>query len=293
MDAEYIDFHVHMSYQCDVEPFVKVARSLGIAMCVNSCGPFWGQDDNDAVEAAAKKYPDTIIPIGYVALGRGDTPETVEDLHKRGFKGLKVIGPTKDYDDEEFLPIYAKAEEFGMPILFHTGVVARADQALKRLKEAGKPLPPHDDPRTFNISSKRMQPMCVDFIPRAFPNLDCVLAHFGSTGRRDVSQGIISWNPNAYGDLTEFSWAFELDDSDKGWHIAQKYIDMFTAVLNPLQASRYPEKLLYATDSSTGDPELMDAKLGSHRAVYTACGIPEEKQRLMFRDTAARLLRLE
>ncbi|MFC1582133.1 amidohydrolase family protein [Planctomycetota bacterium] len=293
MDREYIDWHVHMAYKIDIEPFVAEARKNSIAMCVNACGPMYGQPGNDAVEEAAKKYPDTIIPIGFIGLGRGDTPATVEDLHKRGFKGLKTIAPTKDYDDEEFFPIYAKAEELKLPILFHTGVVARSDEWIQNLKDAGKPVPPHDDPRTFNISSKRMMPMCVDGIVRAFPDLNCVLAHFGSTGRRDVSQGIIRWNPNAYGDLTEYCWALEVDDSEQGWHIEQKHIDFFMETLRPLHPERFPEKLLYGTDISTDDPHLMDAKLASHRAVYTACGIPEDQQRLMFHDTAARLLGLE
>ncbi|MBN1809747.1 MAG: amidohydrolase family protein [Planctomycetes bacterium] len=293
MNADYVDFHVHMPYKCDVEPFVRAARKAGIAMCVNACGPMWGQDGNDAVQAAASRYPDTVIPIGYVGLGRGDGPWTVDDLRSRGFRGLKVIGPTRDYDDPEFFPVYARAEALRMPVLFHTGVVARNDQMLKAMLEAGKPVPPHGDPRTFNISSKRMEPMCVDGILRAFPDLDCVLAHFGSTGRRDVSEGIIRWNPNAYGDMTSYSWAFELDDSAQGWHIEQKHVDMFAERLRPLFPAKYAHKLLYATDVTTDDPALLDAKLESHRAVYSALGIGTDARKLMFRDTALRLLGLD
>jgi len=293
IDAEYIDIHVHMAYKCDVGPIVEAARKLGLALATNSCGPFWGQDDNDAVEAAAKQYPDTIIPMGYVALGRGDGPETVEDLKRRGFRGLKMIAPTKDYDDPEFFPIYSRAEELGLPILFHTGVVARSDEWLKALEAEGKPVPPHPDPRTFNISSKRMEPMCVDGIGRAFPDLNIIMAHFGSTGRRDVSQGIIRWNPNIYGDMTEFSWAFELDDSAQGWHIEPRHVEMFLGILKPLAAEKMADKLLYATDVSTDAPELLDAKLESHRAVYKALGVDDAGLRLMMRDTAARLLGLE
>ncbi|MFH1708778.1 MAG: amidohydrolase family protein [Planctomycetota bacterium] len=291
-DREYIDFHVHMAYKCDIRPFVKAARKLGIAMCVNACGPMYGQPGNDEVEATARKYPDTIIPIGYVNLGRGDTPSTVEDLHRRKFKGLKMIGPTRDYDDEEFYPIYAMAAKLGLPILFHTGVMARADIMLNALKKAGKPVPPHPDPRTFNIKSKRMEPMCVEGIMQNFPDLNCVLAHFGSCGRRDVSEGILRWHPNAFGDLTEFSWAFELDKSKRGWHMSEKYVARFAGILSALWVERYPEKLIYATDVNTNDCALLDAKRESHRAIYTACGIPAAKQRLIFRDNAAHLLHL-
>ncbi len=293
MDAEVIDFHAHIAHEVDVEPFVKMARKLNVAMAVNAAGPFWGGGTNEAVEAAARKYPDTIIPIGYVGLGRGGAPQTVEDLHRRGFKGLKMIAPIKDYDDPEYYPIYAKAEQLGMPILFHTGVVARGDVWLKQMEAEGKPVPPHDDPRTWNISSKRMEPMCVDAIVRAFPDLNCVMAHFGSTGRRDVSQGLIQWNPNLYGDLTEFSWAYELDDSKQGWHIEPRHVEYFMQTLRPLRADKLADKLLYGTDVTTSKTTLYDAQLASHKAIYTELGISADDQRKMFRDTALRLLRIE
>ena len=125
MDAEYLDIHVHLDYGAELEPFVEAARRLNLAAAVSACGPMFCQPGNDAVAEAMRRYPDTIIGLGYVALGRGDGPETVEDLHARGFRGLKMIAPARDYDDASFYPIYARAEELRMPILFHTGVGAR------------------------------------------------------------------------------------------------------------------------------------------------------------------------
>lgn len=293
MDAEYLDIHMHFDYGADLDAFVKAARRAKIACAVSACGPMFVQPGNDVVEEAFRKYPDTVIGMGYVALGRGDGPGTVEDLHARGFKGLKMIAPTKDYDDPEFYPVYAKAEELHMPILFHTGVVARSDVMLEARRREGKPVPPHDDPRTFNISSKRMEPMCVDTIARAFPELDCIMAHFGSTGRRDVCQGIIRWNPNVYGDLTEFSWAFAVEDGTPGWRIEQEYVEYFLGILRPLGPRKYARKLLYATDTTVSSPELLEAKVASHKAVYEALGFDEETQRAILRDTAVRLLGLE
>ena len=137
------------------------------------------------------------------------------------------------------------------------------------LKAAGKPVPPHDDPRTFNIKSKRMEPMCVEGIGQSFPDLNCIMAHFGSTGRRDVSEGIIRW------------------------HLEPRHIDFFLETLAPLHPEKYAHKLLFATDLSTNDVHLLDAKIASHDAIYDAVGINAEDKRKMFRDTAARLLGLE
>ena len=292
IDAEYIDIHSHFDYKADIDAFVKAARKQSLALAVSACGPMYCQPGNEVVADAVRKYPDTIIGMAFIGLGRGDTPETVEKAHDDGFAGLKVIAPTKDYDDEDFFPIYAKAEELKMPVLFHTGVVARSDVMIEERKKAGKPVPPHPDPRTFNISSKRMEPMCVDGIARAFPDLNCIMAHFGSTGRRDVSEGIIRWNPNVYGDLTSYSWAFNVDKTKQGWHIEKKFVDMFADELRPLHVAKYAHKLLYATDVTISTPELLDAKLASHKAVYTALGIDKNGLRAMMHDTAARLLGL-
>jgi len=291
MDAECLDVHVHFDYGADIAAGVEAARRAGILLAVSGVGPMFCGEGNDAVEDALRKYPDTVIGMGYVALGRGDSADTVDDLHRRGFKGLKVIAPKKDYDDAEYFPIYARAEELGMPMLFHTGVIARSDTIIERRAAEGKPVPPHDDPRTFDIASRRMEPMCVDTIARAFPKLNCIMAHFGSTGRRDVSEGIIKWNPNVYGDLTSFSSAYEIDA--EGWHIEKKYLEGYLSILRPLHPERLANKLLYGTDSEVSRFEYIAGKKASHKALYDALGLDEEQQRGVFYDTAARLLGLE
>lgn len=293
-DFEILGFHVHLDYQADVAAFVKAARKLHLAAAVSAVGPMAGGWNNEATAAAFRKYPGTIFGMGYIALGRGDTPKTVERLHKQGFRGLKCIWPTKDYDDEEFFPIYAKAEQLGMPILFHTGMVARADVWLDARRKSGRPVPPHGDPRTFNISVRRMDPMCVDTIGRVFTRLNLIMAHFGSTGRRDLSEGIIKFCPNIYGDLSStFSGAYVPDKSERGWHIERKFVKMFKDILEPIHAKKYTAKLLFGTDTEISEPEYMAAKVASQRAVYRALDIDRAGQRLILRDTAVRLLGLE
>ena len=277
-----------------MDAFVRAARKHSLAVAVSACGPMFAHHENDAVAQAIRRFPDTVIGMAYIGLGRGDTPETVARAHDDGFAGLKVICPIENYDSEEYFSIYGKAEELRMPILFHTGVVARADVWLEERKKAGKPVPPHAEPRTFDISSKRMEPMCVDGIARAFPNLNCIMAHFGSTGRRDVCEGLIRWNPNVYGDLSsKYSGAFSVDDSTQRWHIEQKFVDMFADDLRAINATRSASKLLYGTDSEISAPELLGACLASQKAIYSALGIDQGTQRAMLHDTAARLLNLQ
>jgi predicted TIM-barrel fold metal-dependent hydrolase len=198
------DVHVHMDLGTDIDRVAAEARKLGCRLGISSCGAMFHQPDNDAVADAIQRHPDVVVGFGYVALGRGDGPAKVRQLHRHGFRALKAICPKKDYDDKSLYPIYAKAEELRMPILFHTGVVARLDNWAKQ----------HDWPEmqamdfpALDISSNRMRPVCLDAVARAFPGLDLILAHFLSLGRRDEAAALLLHHPNVYADLTTPSGA--------------------------------------------------------------------------------------
>lgn len=198
------DVHVHMDLGTDVDRVAGEARRMGCRLGISSCGAMFHQPDNDAVADAIERHPDVVVGFGYVALGRGDGPGTVRTLHSQGFRALKVIAPKKSYDDKSFYPIYAQAEKLGMPILFHTGVLARMDTwgAQHGWTEMAK----LDWPK-LDISSDRMRPMCLDAIARAFPGLNLIMAHFLSLGRRDEAAALLMHHPNVYADLTTPSGA--------------------------------------------------------------------------------------
>src|SRR5436309_6005435 len=73
-----------------------------------------------------------------------------EDIHRlfeMGYRGLKIIGTRHPYDFRDYYPAYRAAEELGMPILFHCGVLGGGADLLKRH--------PRRDPET----AKRMREM--------------------------------------------------------------------------------------------------------------------------------------
>ena len=229
------DCHVHLDYDADVDAYAAGLRKLKMRAGVSSCGPYFNQPGNDAVEAAFRRHPDVFVGFGYVALGRGDTAADVERLHRRGFPALKVIIPKKDYDDRSFYPIYRKAEALGMPVLFHTGVMARAEFIPNRSPNC----PPVDFPG-MDVSCRRMDPMCLDTIARAFPKLTLIMAHFGSTGRRAYAAGILAWNPNIYADLTNLVWLWERQRMKRA-------VEWFRTV-----PASVHERLLFGTDTFVG-----------------------------------------
>jgi len=231
------DAHVHMDLGTDVDRLVEAARKLRCRLGISSCGLMFHQPDNDAVAAALQKYPDDIVGFGYVALGRGDGPPKVVELHRQGFRALKVICPTKPYDDKSFYPIYAKAEELRMPILFHTGVVARTDLWASRPGyEAMKAI----DFRKLDISSDHMRPICVDAIARAFPGLNIIMAHFLSLGRRDEAAALLVSHPNVYADLTTPSGA-----------TTKKRVKEYVKLLRGMIPTPPYEKFIFGTDFFT------------------------------------------
>lgn len=233
------DIHVHLAYGNNVDKYAENLRKIKMRAGISSCGPVFGQPGNEAVKKVFIKYPDVIVGFGYVALGRGDNVETVERLHKEGFKALKVIIPKKDYDDKEFYPIYKKAEELKMPILFHTGVMARTDIHVEKYKDI--PEVANVDHKAMDISSKRMEPICLDAIARAFPDLKIIMAHFGSPSVRNNAAGLIRWHPNLYADLTFFVW---------GW--TKKLVKENTNMLKTLLKKESYEKLVFGTDHGVG-----------------------------------------
>lgn len=180
-----IDVHEHFGWEDDyLRKLLDAMDEAGIDMsCLSPLPPHFEAPGHDAVMDAAQQHPDRIIPFGYIQLGV-DEPELVEELHERGFRGLKMHVPRANYDDKSFYPIYARAEEREMPILFHTGIiVVRTDNDAR-----------------FDVNSARMRPIYLDGIARAFPGLNMVAAHMGDPWHEEAS-AVTRINPNVYVDL--------------------------------------------------------------------------------------------
>jgi predicted TIM-barrel fold metal-dependent hydrolase len=232
------DVHQHLDFGADMDKYAVQLRKLKTRAGVSSLGPPFTHPGNHAVEDALRKHPDVIIGFGYVPLGRGGTPKMVEDLHRRGFRGLKVIIPTRDYDDQSYWPIYRKAEQLKMPILFHTGVMARTEEFAARYPHV--PELKGIDHSVSHVSCRKMSPETLDAIAKTFPNLKLIMAHFGSFGRRDNASAVIQWNPNVYADLTEW-----------GWYEHPKYTAKAVRILRDIVDRRVREQLVWGTDNPT------------------------------------------
>jgi predicted TIM-barrel fold metal-dependent hydrolase len=149
------DVHMHMPRnweQPDTDPepmvdrIVEVASAAGITKACMLSGGRFGPGYERAIEIV-QKYPDFLIPIAMIDPEEIDE-DGVQRLWDMGYRGLKLIGVQRDYDDPDYLPTYGKAEELGMPVIFHMGVIGggvdysithpRRDHRQRRPTRAGR-----------------------------------------------------------------------------------------------------------------------------------------------------------
>jgi len=235
-----IDIHEHFTN--DENYLKKLLDSMDRAgidkTCLSPYPPCFEYPGHKEIMDAAEKYPDRIIPFGFVRLGE-DGPDFVKKLQKEGFRGLKMHTPPLNYDDMSFYPVYAKAEELGMAMLFHTGMVG---------------VQPEKGKEKYNVSGSRMRPAFMDTIAKAFPGLNIIIAHLGMPWHEEAVI-TLRYNRNVYSDLAignhygfdNYSPAFFrslfLRDKDflqivfggshfghSGWILERRYIDVFRAL---------------------------------------------------------------
>lgn len=204
-----IDFHVHLAdYQwwststfewlLEVNPpfeelqkiykypdnFVKFIKECGIdyAVILAEISPITtGVCTNEQVEEFCKGY-NNLIPFGCINIYMETNPaKKLEELIiKRGFKGLKLY-PTYQYfypNDHKLYPLYAVAQELGIPIMFHTGSSVFKGARIK-----------YGDPLYF------------DDVAVDFPDLQILMVHSGRGFWYDRAFFLARLHPNLYMEL--------------------------------------------------------------------------------------------
>jgi predicted TIM-barrel fold metal-dependent hydrolase len=177
-----------------------------------------------------------------------------------GFRGLKLIGVARPYDEPDYMPAYAKAQELNMPVLFHMGVIgggldysithprrdAAAAQAYQRMMAQQDRVPPR------NVSASRMSPLHLDTIANRFPKLKIIGAHLGNQGNYEYAASVARWRHNVYFDMsggetierhaverkligTEIGIEKLVFGSDCGMDDIRTHIDRFEAIYDLLE----------------------------------------------------------
>lgn len=136
---------------------------------------------NDDTAAFVRAYPDKFI--GFLSVHPHD-PETLDEMERAtqdlGLRGVKVGPNYQNFDPlgDEALRVFRRAEELGLPVLFHQGT----------------------SPVQF-ADLDWAHPRHIDRLAMACPGLRMILAHLGHPWQIDCLV-VIRKHPNVYADVS-------------------------------------------------------------------------------------------
>lgn len=283
-DAHVHNFWFDRSSGSSPESFLaalsETAASIGTLKIALLGNP--GAEGHDALSAALESYPDLLCGMGWLRLDE-DPPSLVDEFADRGFHGIKTLGPSKNYDDEAYYAHYERAQERGLRILFHTGILGGPVDYLMGSSEDAWKAPPtgkeeaelvaklRRQKRPYGFSSARMQPLYLDTVAFHFPELFLIGAHLGWPDYRTAC-AIARWRPRLFFDIS-------------GGDVVRQHILDGGYIMNEIR----PEKLVYGSDS---DLSRMARDVRCWKEAFDGMGMSAEEQDLVFYKNAARIFGL-
>ncbi|MFC2126439.1 amidohydrolase family protein [Bacteroidota bacterium] len=266
-----IDSHIHCgSTDKWVEDMVRIYKPYNAMACVLT----WIADMELMIDAI-KSYPELFIGYGRVNIDDPNAIREVEKFKKNGFVGMKFHSPQKNFDDPSYFQVYRLCEEFGMYMIFHTGISSRRIQDSVAI-----------------TSSSRMRPMYLDTLCRAFPRVIIQGAHLGNPWYEEAAEAA-RWNPNLFFDVT---------GSTLGKFIKLNRLEEISNILwwsgvegenNPHTLKDGPsawEHIVFGTDES---PEGLPGNIERFTMMLDANNVPEETRKRMWGLTMAENLGID
>lgn len=285
------DVHMHMPRDWEkpdadpapmVDRIVEVASAAGVTRACMLSGGRFGPGYERAIELVGK-YPEFLVPVAMIDPEEIDG-DGVQRLYDMGYRGLKLIGVARDYDDPDYLPAYAKAEELGMPVLFHMGVIGggvdysithprrdpQAAQTFLRFQQMFARVGPR------NVSASRMSPLHLDTIANRFPRLKVIGAHVGNQGNYEYAASVARWRHNVWFDMSG------------GETIERHLVD------RKLLAREFGEfgveKLVWGSDCGMDD---IRAHIDRFEAIYDLLELTEDQRERLWWSNAAEIYGLQ
>ena len=210
-------------------------------------GPMHPDLCNDYIAAVVRTHPDRFIGFGSVnPLYRGPREAVIElerAVVELGLTGVKLYPMYQHWapnDREVAFPIYAKAQELGIPVMIHQAGSTRIDAKL----ELGRPA-------------------LLDDIGREFRDLRVIVAHCGWPWV-DEALFLLTKHPNFYAELSYFIAS-----------VTRRDLFLMLGRCEPMFVPL--EKLFFGTDypGFLYDPVKLREKLESVNEEASATGLPE------------------
>lgn len=173
-------------------------------------------DFNRATAAAAKRFPDRLIPFFGMDPRRPDALEAVDRcINDYQMKGLKCHPDSGWFpDDETYLPFWEKINSYKIPIITHVGAMS----------------PP--------AVSECVHPDRLDKLAQNFPDMTIIAAHMGANWHKEL----IALAQRHSNILTDIS----------GWQIpARDNYGIFVHILRKVMDGIGSDRVLFGTDAPT------------------------------------------
>lgn len=141
---------------------------------------------NEFVAGICKKFPGRFTGFASVDMNNPDAPDKLEDAVKRqGMKGLKLHPPLQNFfpNDKKCRPVYKKACELNIPVVFHIGTTPFG--SLVKLSQA--------------------YPVLIDDVANEFPELNIILTHLGTLWHNEAFM-VTEKHPNVYIDTAAYPY---------------------------------------------------------------------------------------
>ncbi len=244
------------------EAYLKAMEAVDRAICFNIAGDprpgavgDWrtpARQVNDDTAAFVREQGPKFI--GYMTLHPYE-PDALEELERActdlGLRGIK-LGPNYQHFDplcDEAMRLYRRAEELGLPMLFHTGT------SPEQFAELDWAHPRH-----------------LDRIAIAFPKLRIVLAHMSHPWQRDCI-AVIRKHPNLYADISALFYR------PWSWYDCMRLATEWSVL----------PKLLFGSDFAAATPQETIDGLRAVNDIPRKTGLPhipeDEVERIISRDS--------
>lgn len=188
-----------------------------------------------------------------------DAPRILARFPEWGLRGLKLYPPTQRFhaSDRVMFPVYEKAAELGIPVLFHFGVTV---------------APLYD--LTF------ANPLNLSAAVKQFPEVTFGIAHFGAGFLRETLM-LAYHTENVFVDTS----------GTNNWRAYVPGNPSLESVFADALRAFGPQRVVFGTDTATGP--YRGHILQEHRQILERLGLSADEQALVLGGNARRLFRLE
>lgn len=245
-------------------------------------GVMWAQKINDYFAELGKKYPGRFY--AFANLPYQDVGEALKELDraykKLGMKGILLFSNIngKTVASPEFHPIYAKAEEYNLPVFVHPGVPLTAEV----MKKVQLPFPLY----AFTLdTTMAVVGLIFQGVLEKFPRLKIIHAHLGAM----VPYFVVRMD-NAFKNHAR-QWGLDLPLAPSEYYKRQVYIDSISYFPPAMRCALDfvgAEHILLGSDYAHPDSDL-------ERAVsfVREMGLPEEATGKILGGNAVRIFDLQ